>query len=295
VKLLVTGAHGQVGWELARSLVPLGEVVALTRADLDLADLDRVADTVRALRPDVIVNAAAYTAVDRAESEPALADAVNGAAVGLLADEARRAGALLLHYSTDYVFDGTKQGAYVETDPIAPLNAYGRSKAIGEAAIAASGCRGYVLRTTWVYGSRGNNFLQTIRRLASERDLLRVVADQYGAPTSARYISDASAQIVRQLTIEKNDHAAPGVYHLTAAGRTTWHGFAEAIVSGLRNTAATLRVKSVEPIQSDAYATLARRPTNSVLDNGHITDSFRIHRPDWTDLLRLVVSESTVR
>jgi dTDP-4-dehydrorhamnose reductase len=295
MRLLVTGAHGQVGWELARSLAPLGDVAALTRADLDLADLDRIANVVRALSPDVIVNAAAYTAVDRAESEPALANTVNGDAVGLLADEARRSGALLVHYSTDYVFDGVKQGAYVETDAIAPINAYGRSKALGEAAIAASGCRGYVLRTTWVYGARGNNFLQTIRRLAGERDLLRVVADQHGAPTSARYIADATAQIVRQLTIEKRDRAEPGVYHLTAEGQTTWHGFAEAIVAGLRNLDATLRVKSIEPIQSDAYATVAKRPTNSVLYNGRCTQSFGIYRPDWADLLDQVLGELTIR
>ena len=295
MRLLVTGANGQVGWELARSLAPLGDVTAVTRGALDLADVDRIAETVRALRPDVIVNAAAYTAVDRAETENALADEVNGRAVGILAEEAKRSNALLVHYSTDYVFDGKKATPFLETDPVAPLNAYGHSKALGEAAIAASGCRGYIFRTTWVYGSRCNNFFQTIRRLASERDLLRVVDDQRGAPTTARFIADATAQMLRQLAIEKSERAEPGIYHLTAAGQTTWHGFAEAIVSALRDHGQPVRAERIEPIQSDAYPTPARRPQNSMLDNGRMVEAFGIHRPEWHVLLDRVIAETTGR
>jgi dTDP-4-dehydrorhamnose reductase len=232
MKILLTGASGQVGYELQRSLQSLGEVVAADRARMDLSDLDQVRDVVRAVRPDLIVNPAAYTAVDKAESEPELAHRVNALAPGVMAAEARLLGAAMVHYSTDYVFDGMKQGTYVETDPTGPINVYGESKLAGEQAVAAAGIPHLILRTSWVYGMRGKNFLQTMLRLGAERDELRVVADQHGAPTWSRTIADTTAALLVQA------HAAgspwwdehSGIYHLSCQGSTTWHGFTQAIV-----------------------------------------------------------------
>src|SRR5262249_39128208 len=231
MRLLVLGANGQIGWELARSLMPLGDVIALDREGCDLARPDTIPQVVRDARPDVLVNAAAYTAVDRAEAEEELATLVNASAAGVIARETRKADALLVHYSTDYVFDGAKAEPYVEDDAPAPINVYGRSKLAGEIALRDAGGDHLTLRTSWVYAARGRNFLKTILRLARERDELRIVADQIGAPTWAHDIADATAAVIRQAQRERSE----GQFHsetlpLTAAGATSWHGFAQAIV-----------------------------------------------------------------
>ena len=298
MRLVVTGASGQLGWELARSLAPLGEVVALTRGELDLARLDTIGPKLRELQPDVIVNAAAYTAVDQAESDEALASRINGEAVGIMADEAARAGALLIHYSTDYVFDGQKTAPYTETDAVAPLNAYGRSKLQGELAIQNSSAAWMIFRTTWVYGARGQNFLRTIWRLAGERETLRIVADQRGAPTGARLIAEISAHAIRAAQIERrNGKFVPGLYHLSADGQTTWHGFATAIVEQLRELAPNDFVKttSIEAIASKDYPVPARRPNNSLLDNSKLTDRFDLYRPDWRQTLTTTLQDALAR
>ena len=298
MRFVVTGTNGQVGWELARSLSPLGEVIALTRADLDLAQLETIAPTLRALQPDVLVNAAAYTAVDLAENNEALASRVNGEAVGVLAGEAARCGALLVHYSTDYVFDGQKAAPYVETDPVAPLNAYGRSKLQGERAIQDSSAAWLIFRTTWVYGSRGQNFLRTILRLAGERETLRIVADQRGAPTGARLIADMTAHALRAALVEtRRGDFASGLYHLSADGATTWHGFASAIVERLRGMGAGRAVitKTIEAIAADDYPTAALRPKNSLLDNTQLVERFELCRPDWRETLRTTLEEALAR
>ena len=282
MRILLTGRNGQVGWELARLLPALGEVRATDRTELDLASADSIRRAVRDTKPDVIVNAAAYTAVDKAESEPELAMRINGEAPGVLAEEAKRLGALLVHYSTDYVFDGEKTGAYVESDPTGPLSAYGRSKLAGEQAIAASGCRHLIFRTCWVYGPRGKNFLLTILKAARERSELKVVDDQFGAPTSSAAIAAATRQ-----ALEKG--GGEGIYHLSAAGRTSWHGFAEAIVR-----AAGLATP-VKAIPTSEYPTPARRPRNSVLDNSKLKKEFGISVPSWQELLKECVGASQAR
>jgi dTDP-4-dehydrorhamnose reductase len=296
LKLVVLGANGQLGWELARSLVPLGDVVALGRSQLDLAELETIAPTLRALRPDVIVNAAAYTAVDAAETDEAVASRINGEAVGILAEVSAATGALLVHYSTDYVFDGSKETPYVESDPVAPLNAYGRSKLLGEQAIRNSSADWLVVRTTWVYAARGSNFMRTMMRLAGERDVLRVVSDQRGAPTDARFLADATAHVLRSAVAErkKNSTFESGLYHLSAAGETTWHGFASLIVNNLRNGPSAPMVKTtrLDAIASTDYPTPARRPENSMLDNGRFVDRFGLHRPDWKDGLAATLQEA---
>ncbi len=292
--ILVTGRHGQVGWELARTLLPLGQVVAWGRAEADLADTDALRAAVARLRPDVIVNAAAYTAVDRAETEPELAGRINGLAPGILAEEARRTGALLVHYSTDYVFDGTKEGPYEEDDHPAPLNAYGRSKLAGEQAIRAAQADHLILRTSWVYAARGANFLRTILRLAAERDELRVVADQVGAPTWARFIAEATAHVVACALEERRRGAfASGTYHLACAGETSWHGFAAAL---LREAAAlpgapALRARRVTPITTAEYPLPAPRPGNSRLATARLQVRFGVTMPAWETGLRLCLEE----
>ena len=288
MKLLVTGATGQVGWELARSLMPLGEVVALDRAACDLSDPQAAAAVVAGYAPDVIVNAAAYTAVDKAESEPELANRINADAVGALADTARSLGALLVHYSTDYVFDGSKATAYVETDPTAPLNVYGASKLAGEQAIAASGCDYLLLRTTWVYAARGQNFVATMLRLFAEREQLRVVGDQHGAPTWARNIADATAGLIcwAQAATAAGD-PVQRVYNLSAAGETTWHGFAEEIhrLAVQRWPDHPWKLREIEAIPTSAYPTPAARPHNSRLDGTLLAEETRVVMPHWRDAL----------
>jgi dTDP-4-dehydrorhamnose reductase len=270
VRILLTGRNGQVGWELERSLAPHGELIALDRQQLDLCDEASIRRATRAASPNVIVNAAAYTAVDRAESEAALAGAVNGIAPGILAEEARRCDALLLHYSTDYVFDGEKDAPYREDDPPSPVSVYGRSKLEGEQAIQASGCRHLILRTSWVYAARGNNFVRTVLKLARERGELSVVGDQVGAPTAAHEVAVATATLIAQ------GPPADGIYHLSAAGETSWYEYALAVVSlaGLAGT-------KVRRITTAEYPTAARRPRYSVLSNEKIRNAAGIALADW--------------
>jgi dTDP-4-dehydrorhamnose reductase len=269
LRILLTGGNGQVGGELRKALALLGEVAAFGHAELDLADAARVRDAVRAANPDVIVNAAAYTAVDKAESEREAAFAVNALAPGVLAEEAKKSGALLVHYSTDYVFDGAKAAPYVEEDEPNPINVYGASKLAGERAIAASGCRYLILRTSWVYGPRGSNFMLTMLRLAKERPELRVVDDQVGAPTSSLAIARATVQALRP--------GAHGLYHLAAAGQTSWCGFARAILK--RAGIAT----PVTAIRTEDYPTPAKRPRNSRLDCARLRADFGISMAPWEE------------
>jgi dTDP-4-dehydrorhamnose reductase len=271
LRILLTGRDGQVGWELQKTLAPLGELTALGLAELDLSDAGRLREAVREANPDVIVNAAAYTAVDKAESERDVAFAVNATAPGILAEEAKRNGALLVHYSTDYVFDGTKPAPYVEEDEPNPLNVYGASKLAGERAIAASGCRHLILRTSWVYGPRGSNFYLTMLRLARERPELRVVDDQVGAPTSSLAIARATAQLLRR--------DALGLYHMCAAGVTTWCGFARAILA--RAGVAT----PVVAIGTEDYPMPAKRPLNSRLNCSRLHAAFGVALAPWEEQL----------
>ena len=286
MKILLTGVAGQVGYELARSLQSVGEVIALDRRGMDLADLGQVRDVIRAVKPTLIVNPAAYTAVDKAEQEPELAMRVNGEAPGVMAQEAARLGAAMIHYSTDYVFDGSKAGAYSEDDATNPLSVYGRSKLAGEQAVQAAGIDHLILRTSWVYGTRGKNFLLTIKRLAQERDELRIVADQHGAPTWCRTIADTTANIVCQLAqasaAANKWQEVSGIYHLTAQGQTTWHGFAQAIVAALPES----KKPQITPISTSDYPLPAVRPQNSVLSSQRLMTRF-CRLPHWQAALAL--------
>ncbi len=294
MKILVLGSQGQVGWELARALLPVGEVVSLGRAEADFAQPASLREVVRGHRPDLIVNAAAYTAVDKAESEESLAHAVNAEAPGVLAEEAKRGGALLVHYSTDYVFDGTQGRPYLEGDVPNPRSAYGRSKLAGEAAIAATGADHLILRTSWVYGARGHNFMRTILRLAGERETLRIVADQTGAPTWSRWIADATAHVARAaLARRTKENFGSGIYHLTSAGATTWHGFASEIVGQYRALCPgyPLAVREIAPIPTSAYPLPATRPANSRLDCSKLRNDYGIVAPPWEIALRRCLEE----
>lgn len=288
--ILVTGTNGQVGYELLRSLQGLGRVVACDRSMLDLSDIARLRDVVRELQPTVIVNPAAYTAVDKAESDLEGARRLNVDVPRAFAEEAARLDATLIHYSTDYVFDGTKGGAYLETDATNPQNVYGQTKLDGELAIAAAGCAHLVLRTSWVYGRRGNNFLRTMLRLGAERPELRVVADQIGAPTWSNTIATATAAIAAQGLAAGDTEwwrERSGIYHLTAAGATSWHGFAEAIFATAPGDFST----SVLPIPASDYPTPAKRPSNSRLALGKLTETFGLHMPDWAHALSLCLDD----
>lgn len=290
MKILLTGRSGQVGYELERSLQGLGEVVAVDSERMDLADFDAIRAVMREVRPALVVNPAAYTAVDKAESEPEIAMRINGEAPGVIAEEARRLGAAVIHYSTDYVFDGNKPGPYTEEDFPAPLNVYGRTKLAGEQAVQASGAPHLILRTSWVYGARGRNFLLTVRRLAAERDELRIVNDQYGAPTWCRTIADTTAHIVAMLGAGTRNagldldlwQARTGLYHLTAQGQTSWHGFAETIVAHWSNAQKPV----VTPITTKEYPMPARRPMNSVLSCQKLMETF-CQLPRWDSALSL--------
>nr|WP_254215864.1 dTDP-4-dehydrorhamnose reductase [Burkholderia multivorans] len=291
---MLTGISGQVGFELQRTLQGLGNVVALDRSRLDLSRLDQVRDVVRDLKPDLIVNPAAYTAVDQAETDVAMATRLNAEAPAVLAEEAKRIGAALIHYSTDYVFSGTKAGPYVEDDAVDPQNVYGRTKLDGERAIAASGCAHLIFRTSWVYGTRGKNFLLTMLRLGAERDELKVVADQIGAPTWSNTIATLTAHVVAQATCapvrDEWWHAHSGIYHLCAAGSTSWHGFAEAIF----RLADLPKKPTVMPIPASAYPTPAKRPANSQMSNAKLAKHFGLHAPHWEAALALCMMQ-TVR
>jgi dTDP-4-dehydrorhamnose reductase len=304
LRLLITGSTGQVGWQLQRTLAPLGEVITCTRAQLDLADPEATAKFVRRLAPDVVVNAAAYTAVDKAESEPELAHTVNALAPGRIAQELARTGGLLVHYSTDYVFDGAKSGPYDETDATAPLNVYGRTKLTGEQLIAASGCAHLILRTSWVYDIRGKNFLRTVLRLAREREELRMVGDQNGAPTWARTIAEATAQAAADSVRRRTSPGRPcsGVFHLTAAGQTSWAGFAEQILEDYESLASgsadtgefgsPLTARRVIPITTEQFGAPALRPHNSVLSNAKLRSTFGLNLPGWRVQLRLALQDA---
>lgn len=294
MKLLVIGRGGQVGWELTRSLAPLGHVVALGREDADLSRPDRLPVLISEIKPDVVVNAAAYTAVDKAESEAKLASTINADAVGALAEGARDIGALFVHFSTDYVFDGKKADPYAETDAPGPLNEYGRGKLAGEKAIEAAGGDWLVFRTSWVYAARGSNFFQTMLRLAQERETLRVVADQYGAPTAARMIADLTAHAIRQSAAErKSGLFESGLFHMTAQGSTSWFAFASQIIDAFASACpGRVLTRSIEPIASSEYVTAAERPRNSLLDNGKLERRFGLFRQDWDTYLLLVLDEA---
>lgn len=287
-RILLIGRNGQVGWELHRCLASAGELVATDYPDIDLKRGESIRQWVRDTKPQVILNAAAYTAVDKAESEPDVALAINGTAPGILAEEAKRLGAWLIHYSTDYVYDGSKTEPYVETDPTAPLGTYGRSKLAGDDAVRAVGGRHVIFRLCWVYGLRGSNFLLTMQRLAREREVLRVVRDQMGAPTWSRLIAESTAWALGQVLTAREPEAYVGLYHLASAGQTSWHGFAEAIVNLMPSE--TRKCRQVEAITTAEYPTSARRPAWSVLSCAKLERTFGLRLPPWDEGLRLAVT-----
>jgi len=297
MKILLLGKNGQVGWELQRSLAPLGELVALSRHSTDteggcgdLTQLEALRQTVLKLRPDVIVNAAAHTAVDTAESEPELARTLNALAPGALAEAAHSIGALLVHYSTDYVFEGTGTTPWLEAAPTDPLSVYGRTKLDGERAIQASGCRHLIFRTSWVYAARGGNFAKTMLRLAAERERLTVIDDQFGAPTGADLIADVTAHAIRQVLQRPQD---AGTYHLAAAGETSWHGYARFVIDTARalKPELTLKTQEVAPVPTSAFPTPAQRPLNSRLNTAHLRKTFGLVLPDWQHGVRRMLAE----
>jgi dTDP-4-dehydrorhamnose reductase len=285
--LLILGSNGQVGWELRRTLAPLGVVNGVDYPDIDLTQADSLRQGLDHYSPDVVVNAAAYTAVDQAESEPELCRTINAGAPGILAEEAARRRALLVHYSTDYVFDGTRKTPYAETDAPNPLSVYGRTKLAGDQAIGQSGCDHLIFRLCWVYGARGKNFMRTMMKLAGERELLRVVADQFGCPSWSRMIAETTAQAVAQTLRSAERSSLAGTYHLAASGQTSWHGFAQAIIDSL--PADRRKCAKVEAIPASDYPTPARRPANSVLDCGKLERTFGLRLPDWQASLNHVL------
>ncbi len=295
MRTLLLGANGQVGWELQRALAPLGEVVACdfdspAPHTADFSRPDTLAALVQAVRPALIVNAAAHTAVDKAESEPDLARALNATAPAVLAQQARASGALLVHYSTDYVFDGSGSTPRDETAEANPLSVYGRTKWEGEQAIQTSGCRHLILRTSWVYAARGGNFARTMLRLAQERDELRVIDDQIGAPTGADLLADVTAHAVRAI---QHDPTLCGLYHCTASGQTSWHGYARLVIEHARAQELPIRVapEAIRPIATTEYPTPARRPLNSRLDCAKLTDAFGLRLPPWEQGVRRMLTE----
>jgi len=287
MRVLLLGAGGQLGMQLARTLGGEVELIAHTRAEVDFTDADALRSAIRAAKPEIVINAAAYTAVDKAESEPELARLVNAVAPAVIAEETARTNGWLIHYSTDYVFDGSGTNPWVETDATGPLSVYGQTKLDGELGIAASGCRHVILRTSWVYAAEGRNFLHTMLRLGRERELLKIVDDQVGAPTSAEAITEATRSVLRQLSVSNEAATASGVYHLTCAGETSWCGFAHAIFAAF---AEHQKAPEVLPIPTEAYPTPAQRPRNSRLNCDKFVRQFGFRMPRWQDALNEVAS-----
>jgi len=299
MKILLLGKNGQVGWELQRSLTPLGELVALD-ADSpydkdgglcgDFTDLQGLARTVKAVAPDVIVNAAAHTAVDKAESEAELVRTINALASGVLAQEARIANAWLIHYSTDYVFDGSGDKPWQENDTVAPLNVYGSTKLEGEQLIQQSGCNHLIFRTSWVYGARGGNFAKTMLRLAKERESLSIIDDQVGAPTGADLLADITAHAIR--TVRQRPDLS-GLYHLVAGGETSWHGYASFVIDFARRAGITLKVApdAIKPVPTSAFPTPATRPHNSRMETTKLQQAFDLHLPLWQNGVSRMLAE----
>ena len=298
MKILLFGKNGQVCWELNRSLLPFGDVVALGIEDADFSKPESLRKIVQTIKPDVIVNAVAYTAVDKAETEEDLVTLINGVAPGVLAEEAKKINALLVHYSTDYVFDGKKDGRYVETDLTMPLSVYGKTKLHGELAISKAGCRHMIFRTSWVYAAKGLNFLKTMIRLAGEKDEISVVDDQFGSPTSAEYIADVTALCISRLFHDAAlAGSVSGIYHLAAANVTCWYEIAKYVIELARENGEQLRVlpDCIRPVKTSEFPTKAVRPANSQLDCTLLCNTFGIVLPDWRLHARRMVVELTAQ
>ena len=290
-RILLFGKIGQVGWELRRTLAPMSQLVCVDFPEVDLTRPDSIRTWINDCSPDVIVNAAAYTAVDKAETETALTMKINGEAPGVMAEEAKKRGALLVHYSTDYVFNGAKTSPYVEEDPADPLGAYGRTKLAGDLAILQAGCAHLIFRLCWVYGSRGGNFMLTMMRLAREREQLRVVRDQIGCPTWSRLIAETTSLALMQVRAPDRAAACSGVYHLCASGETSWHGFAQAIIDLM--PAEEKKCRTVDAIASADYPTPTRRPAYSVMSCAKLERTFGLRLPDWRESLQLMLGQSS--
>lgn len=292
-KILLIGKNGQIGWELQRTLSPLGKVLSYDRQTLDLNDPQAISHLIRELTPDLIVNAAAYTAVDQAENDQAMANAINAMAPGVMAEEAKKCGALFVHYSTDYVFNGANTTPYLEDDTPNPLNWYGKTKWEGERAIREVSGRHVILRTSWVYGTRGKNFLLTMLRLGKERELLKIVSDQIGAPTWSRSIAEATALMINRIfglchpAVEHVDEAIWGIYHMTSEGNTSWFGFADEIFRLSKLAKKDTNTPKLLPIETKEYPTPAKRPHYSVLSNQKLKNQFQLAIPHWKEQLRL--------
>jgi len=295
-KILLFGKSGQVGWELQRSLAPLGHLISVDFDSKDLCGdftkLSGLSETIHKVQPSIIVNAAAHTAVDKAESEPDLARTINALAPAILAEEAQKLNAWLVHYSTDYVFDGSGEKAWTETDQAAPLNVYGQTKWEGEQAVSSHCDKHLIFRTSWVYAARGNNFAKTMLRLAKERDTLSVIDDQIGAPTGAELLADVTAHALRQIQLSNTSHLA-GLYHLVASGYTSWHGFASFVIDHAQKAGVTLQVNSnaIKKISSSDYKTPATRPLNSRLNTDKVQTAFNITLPDWKTGVERMLTE----
>ena len=287
--ILLLGKIGQVGWELRRTLAPLGRVIAVDYPEIDLSDGASIQKWVRETSPTLIINAAAYTAVDKAETEPERCQLLNGVAPGILAEEAKRVNALMVHYSTDYIFDGTKRAPYVEDDSPNPLGAYGRSKLVGDRAVQEVGIPHLIFRLCWVYGGRGQNFMLTMMRLARERETLRVVQDQVGCPTWSRLIAQTTALALKQVLKTADRESLSGVYHLAASGQTSWHGFAQAIIDLM--PAEGKKCATVQPITTAEYPLPAKRPAFSVLSCEKLNRTFGLQMPTWEESLKLVLEK----
>lgn len=293
-RILLTGKDGQVGWELQRSLAPLGKVWAYDRHGLDLHHPEAIRNAIREVKPDIIINAAAYTAVDKAEEEEAAAHAINAIAPGIMAEEAKKCGAIFVHYSTDYVFNGSSKKPYLENDPVLPMNVYGRTKLDGEKAVQAVNGKHLIVRTSWVYAARGKNFLLTMLRLGKEKELLKIVNDQVGAPTWSRFIAQGTAQVVAKAMQKSDSKDIWGIYHLTSAGQTSWYGFAEEIFRRQKSLhhGGSTGIPTLQAISTAEYPLPAKRPAYSVLSNDKLAHVFQVKLPDWKEGLHLCMDES---